>query len=258
MRSGSAVGVVPSLLVLRHVPHEDLGTFAPLLTQLGCPFRYLDVTRPGVVFPPLRNVLGLIVLGGPMGVYEKREHPFLRGELAYLRRALKAEKPLLGVCLGAQLIAHALGARVYPNTVKEIGWYPLHRTALGERDPLFSRFPKTSTVFQWHGDTFDLPKGAHLLATAPLCRNQAFVWGRRVYGLQFHVEVNAAMVRRWLKQPGVDRELSASGAQSRRMILNEVSQKAGRLETWSSRVFLEFASLLGFPGPRSHSLPRRK
>lgn len=206
------------VLVFRHVPHEGLGTLAPALRSAGFPVRVIDIARGRPALPSPERLSALIVMGGPMGVYEKSKHPFLRREIAYIRRAIRAQRPVLGVCLGAQLIAHALGKRVYPNGKKEIGWYPLHRTAAARRDPLFSRFPKTATVFQWHGDTFDLPNGGTLLATSPRCRRQAFRWGDRVYGLQFHVEVDPAMVREWLSQPGVDEELQAVDGRARREI----------------------------------------
>src|ERR1044071_6787905 len=113
-------------------------------------------------------------MGGPMGVYEKDRYPFLKKELRLVKKFLASGKPALGICLGAQLIGHALGARVYPNRHKEIGWYPLRLTRDGRRDPLFAGFPARPRVFQWHGDTFENPRGATLLARSPLCRRQAF------------------------------------------------------------------------------------
>lgn len=237
--------VDPIVLVLRHVPHEDLGTFAARLQDQKIPFHYLDVQDPRAPYPRLKDVSGVVVMGGPMGVYEKKNHPFLKREIVFLKKALRAGKPVLGVCLGAQLIAHALGARVYPHAVKEIGWYPLGRTPAGARDPLFRRFPAATTVFQWHGDTFDVPSGARLLATSPLCRAQAFVWGRGVYGLQFHVEVDGPLVRRWLKQPGVSRELKVPQAQSRREIERGTKRHAERLARLSSHLMGTWVTFLG-------------
>jgi GMP synthase-like glutamine amidotransferase len=150
-------------------------------------------------------------MGGPMGVYEVDRHPFLRQEIKAIRRFIDAGKPVLGVCLGAQLTAAALGADVYPNKKKEIGWYPIDLTPEGKKDPLFADFNKRETVFQWHGDTFDLPPGAVPLAESPLCRNQAFRWGDKVYGLQFHIEVSIAMIRDWLAQPGAEAEVGSAG-----------------------------------------------
>lgn len=130
----------------------------------------------------------LIILGGPMGVYEEEEHPWLRIEKDYISEAIRGEKFVLGICLGAQLIASALGSRVYPHTEKEIGWCQLERTKEGESSQLFNGFPETFTVFQFHGDTFDLPKGAVRLAESEACLNQAFLYDNRTIGLQFHPE----------------------------------------------------------------------
>ena len=244
------------VLVFRHVPHEGLGTLAPALRAAGYPLRVIDIARGRPALPSPRELAALIVMGGPMGVYEKTKHPFLRREITYIRRALRAKTPVLGVCLGAQLIAHALGQRVYPNRQKEIGWYPLHRTAAARRDALFAHFPKTATVFQWHGDTFDLPVGATLLATSPRCRHQAFRWGNRVYGLQFHVEVDPAMVREWLSQPGVDRELRSVEGRARREIRRHRPARSRGLQRLAGPLFQGWAGVLnGTPPPRA-SRPR--
>lgn len=249
------------VLVFRHVPHEGLGTLAPALRAAGYPVRVIDIARGRPALPSPRSLSALIVMGGPMGVYEKSKYPFLRREIAYLRRAIRAKKPLLGVCLGAQLIAHALGQRVYPNDKKEIGWYPLHRTDAARRDPLFASFPKTAAVFQWHGDTFDLPKGATLLATSPRCRHQAFRWGDRVYGLQFHVEVDPAMVREWLSQPGVDQELQAVDGRTRREIRLHRHRRWRGLRRLAQPLFQGWVGILrgtaGLPGRRLAPTPSR-
>jgi GMP synthase (glutamine-hydrolysing) len=133
----------------------------------------------------------LIVMGGPMGVYEETQYPWLAVEKELIRGAIAANKPVLGICLGAQLIAAALGAKVYPNREKEIGWYPVTF-----HEPLA---PSPGTVFHWHGDTFDLPAGATRLAETPVCKNQAYRVGDRVYGLQFHFEVTPAAMETMLE-----------------------------------------------------------
>lgn len=209
----------PSVLVLRHARHEGPGTIASFLKTAGVEHRCLDVFKTPA-FPSLDSVSGLVVMGGPMGVYETSRFSFLVRELAFLRKAIAAGKPVLGVCLGAQLIAHALGARVYPHTVKEIGWGKIRLTSAGKKDPWMkpaSRFP---WVFQWHGDTFDLPRGARRLATSALCKNQAFRYGAHVYGLQYHIELDGPMIRNWLTQPGAAKDLAAVGPRTRRDILD--------------------------------------
>lgn len=135
----------------------------------------------------------LVVMGGPMSVNDEREFPWLVEEKQFVRRILAAGKPVLGICLGAQLIANALGARVYPNRAKEIGWFPIH--GVPSDDPDTFRLPATADVFHWHGETFDLPTGAVHLARSAHCEHQAFQVGRRALGLQFHLETTPASAR---------------------------------------------------------------
>ena len=149
------------------------------------------------MIPPHLDYAALIFLGGPMSVND--DLPYLRREMEIIREAIGRLQPVLGICLGAQLIAKALGAKVYANAQKEIGWFDLHFTPAAAADPLFSGL-KTETVFHWHGETFDLPSGADLLASSELCRNQAFRVNSHVYGLQFHLEVTPAMVADWSVQ----------------------------------------------------------
>ena len=138
----------------------------------------------------------LVVLGGPIGAYEEELYPFLADELRVIERRLAAGRPVLGICLGSQLMARALGARVYPGTGKEIGWAPLQLTAAG-RDSCLAPLGGGAPVLHWHGDTFDLPKGASLLASTPRYKNQAFAWQRHGLALQCHIEATAAGLERW-------------------------------------------------------------
>src|SRR5262249_26269785 len=140
------------------------------------------------------DLQGLVVMGGPMSVNDGNKYPFLLPEIQLIEKVLNEKKPVLGVCLGAQLIAKALGCRVYPNKHRELGWHPIELTKHAAVDPLFGVLPKKLNVFHWHGETFDLPSGATLLARSKLCENQAFRWGDNAYGLQFHVEVTPTMV----------------------------------------------------------------
>ncbi len=130
----------------------------------------------------------LVVMGGPMGVHDDLEYPWLREEKSLIRKSIDGGKIVLGICLGAQLIADVMGARVTKNKYREIGWFPVNREIDGSESPLADAFPEMLDVFHWHGDTFEIPEGARLLATSEACRNQGFVYEDRVVGLQFHLE----------------------------------------------------------------------
>lgn len=182
------------LVVLEHVAWEHLDQWGPTLESAGMRGACLYA---GDKLPALEDVQGVVVMGGSMNVYEEEAYPFLAPENAFIREALRLGIPYLGVCLGAQLLAKALGARVYANPVREIGYYRIECTEKPLGDPLLAGLPKHFTALQWHGDTFDLPPGARLLATSPTCRNQAFRYGRNAYGLQFHLEVGPEMVADW-------------------------------------------------------------
>ena len=186
------------VVLIRHVPHESAGTLEIALAGAGVEFRYLDVASTYPCSLDCKELPGLVVLGGPMNVDETDKYPFLRDEIAWIREAVEAGVPLLGICLGSQLLAKAFGARVYPGPLKEIGWYPLELSAAAGNDRLFTGCGTALTVFQWHGDTFDLPRGAVQLAHSPLYRNQAFRVGPCAYGLQFHIEMTAEMIDDWL------------------------------------------------------------
>ena len=170
--------------VLQHVPFEGLGSIAAWLDRRGASVTW---TRFQVLeeLPPLEPIDLIIALGGPMSVNDEADLPWLRAEKRFLAEAIAAHKAVLGICLGAQLIASALGARVYPNAEKEIGWFPV--TAAPHDRECF-RFPDEIEVFHWHGETLDLPPDAVHLAGSAACRNQAFQIGDRVLGLQFHLE----------------------------------------------------------------------
>jgi GMP synthase-like glutamine amidotransferase len=184
------------VLAFRHVPFEHLGLIAPALEAHGLEWEYVDLFRdPGRPLPPAD---GLIFMGGPMSAND--DLPFIRRELELIEGAVAAGHPVLGVCLGAQLLARALGARVYRNPVKEIGWFPVYWTEMATHDPLLCGLSSPETVFHWHGETFDLPGGAVWLAWSDACRNQAFRAAPGVYGFQFHLEVTPEMIAGWIRE----------------------------------------------------------
>jgi GMP synthase (glutamine-hydrolysing) len=180
-------------VAIRHVAFEDLGTLGGLLEARGFDVRYVEAGRDDVAAVGDADLL--VVLGGPIGAYEDETYPFLAAEAALVEARLRAGKPIVGICLGAQIMARALGARVYPNAVKEIGWAPLALTEAG-RDSCLAPLGE-ARVLHWHGDTFDLPAGATLLASTRECLNQAYSWGRCALALQCHVEVKTQDLERW-------------------------------------------------------------
>ena len=235
--------MTPHVLILRHVAHESAGTLENALAQAELEFHYLDLfdTYPSSI--NCKQLLGLVILGGPMNVDEVQKNPFLADEFQWIRQAIDAGIPLLGICLGSQMLAKAMGARVYPNGIKEIGWYPLELTSAGVADPLFAGCNPKLTVFQWHGDTFDLPPGAVHLAQSPLCRTQAFRIGPAAYGLQFHIEMTAEMIEDWLTESGNCRELAGLDYIDPRAIRQKTPQELPALQKLAAKVLGRFAAL---------------
>ncbi len=196
------------ILIIKNVFTEGPGTIADYLHAEKIPSTLCDLSI-GAAVPELGSFTHLLIMGGPMAVYEMDRYPYLINEAQLINAAIKANKHILGVCLGAQMVAHALGARVYAGGRKEIGWYEIALTPEGMKDPLMSSLAldgkSAAQVFQWHGDTFDLPAGAVRLASSDLYPNQAFRYSDRVYALQFHIEVTPKIVSDWLKdEKGVD------------------------------------------------------
>jgi GMP synthase (glutamine-hydrolysing) len=179
---------------LRHVAFEDLDGFASVLAGRGFAVSYVEATTDDLAATAADTADLLIVLGGPIGAYEDTAYPFLAPEIALIARRLERGLPVLGICLGAQLMARALGARVYPSGGKEIGFAPIDLSAAGARSPLAAW---ETPVLHWHGDIFDLPAGAVHLARTALTPNQAFAWQRHGLALQFHVETTARGLERW-------------------------------------------------------------
>lgn len=186
---------------LQHVPFESPAGIGDWVSARGHRLTITHLYRREVL-PSLESVDWIVVMGGPMNVYEYRLHPWLREEKAFLAAALKANKTILGVCLGAQLLADVLGVKVYQNTEKEIGWLPISLRSGPGRELFFPGAPRELTVFHWHGDTFDLPAEAHWLASSAGCAHQAFALGERVVGLQFHIETTPLSVAALIENCG--------------------------------------------------------
>ena len=188
---------------LQHVPFEGPGAIADWAAERG---HGLEITPlyAGAEPPAQDRFDRWVVMGGPMGIYDEGEHPWLKMEKAFLRETMEAGKSIVGICLGAQLLADVLGARVYPGPQKEIGWFPVELVDAAARSDLFGPLPERFQVFHWHGDTFDLAPGALLLASSGVCANQAFLHAGRVLGLQFHLESTRETVRAIVSNCGDD------------------------------------------------------
>ncbi len=211
------------LLAVENWKGEHLGYFEELAEEHGVEVEYRRLWKGDSLDGALEESELLVFLGGPMSVNDEGEYPYLAEEKRVIRQAVAENKPVLGICLGAQLIASALGARVYPGEVKELGWYRLLLTEAGAQDSVFSALPKEHEVFQWHGETFELPRGAVLLAGSELYPNQAFRVGRS-YALQYHLEVTLGMIEDWVRSEPEVRERVLEDAESRVERLNRLAE----------------------------------
>jgi GMP synthase-like glutamine amidotransferase len=180
--------------VIKHTAFEGPGSIATWAKERGYRMETTEVAQ-GQALPSPRDFDALVLMGGPMSVNDEEKHPWLRPEKALVRETLGLGRKVLGVCLGAQMIASALGAKVRTNTLEEIGWFPIEATAAGQKHPFFKRMPPVLMAFHWHGETFDLPSGAVHLARSAACEHQAYALGTQALALQCHMEVDAASLR---------------------------------------------------------------
>ena len=232
--------------VIRHVAFEDLGSFAGPLVRHGYGIEYVDAGLDDLARPAVAEADLLVVLGGPISAVDDRQYPFLADEVRILERRLGAGRPTMGICLGAQLMARALGARVYGAGAREIGWGPLSLTEAGGASALRHLAPDKTSVLHWHGDTFDLPRGAVRLASTAVCENQAFGWGERGLALQFHVEVTAGGLERWFI--GHTLEIESTPGISVAELRASTARAAPALERQGGAFFRQWLAELG-PGP---------
>jgi len=188
------------IVFLKHIPIEGPGTIGLFFEKTPYKIKIFELDQGDPLPETLEGIEAVVVLGGPMNVYEEEKYPFLKEEDEFLKRALRQSIPLLGICLGSQMLAKVNGARVEKARQEEIGWSEIHLTRDGRCDPLFEGLDEKLAVFQWHEDTFSVPVGGQLLATSEVCHNQAIKVGENAYGLQFHVEVTQDIIESWIKQ----------------------------------------------------------
>ena len=229
----------PFVIALQHVPCEGVGTIGEVLRGRGVHIRVVCVHRGDRVPSGLDGARGLVIMGGPLSAYETDRFPHLREELRLIEGALHAGVPVLGVCLGSQLLAAALGARVYAAGHSEIGWYDVRLRTATRADAMWKDVEETFPALHWHGDIFDLPRQGVSLARSAMTEHQAFRWGERAYGLLFHIEVSRphveAMVRAFHDEIGPARAAS---------ILSGLDLHIGPVERLGSLVFDRWTDLV--------------
>ncbi|HEY0506229.1 MAG TPA: gamma-glutamyl-gamma-aminobutyrate hydrolase family protein [Lysobacter sp.] len=253
---------MPRLLVFQHVAAEPLGTLDRLIRRRGHRIRFANFERQPDFEPNLDRYRGLVVLGGPMNVEDQAQRPHLKTELRAIERMLEQGKPVLGICLGAQLLAHVLGAPVRRHHEPEIGWYPLRTTMAGREDRVLAPLGDGAPVFQWHRYSFDVPRDAVHLARTEGCEQQAFRYGDNAYGFQFHLEMDEALIERWLANPAYRTELAElAGLDPTRAdvdaIRRHTREHIAGMQAQADEVFNHFLDLVGRP-QRRLTLPSRE
>ena len=247
----------PKILVFQHVPYEPLGTLDPLLKEAGFRLRYVNFGRDPELRPTLDRYAALVVLGGPMNADQIDSYPNLIAEVDILREAVARDMSVLGICLGAQLLAKALGGSVSRNPTREIGWYDVDLTDQGAADPVLGTFTRRQQVFQWHEDGIELPEGSVHLASSSASRVQAFRHAEHVYGLQFHLEVDRSLIERWLTVPGNQAVLAEErGTIDPDRIREQTVQSIDALQRLSRRTFSRWIDRFELT-PRRRPLPSR-
>ncbi len=247
----------PKILVFQHVPYEPLGTLDPLLKAAGFRIRYVNFGRDPGQQPSLDGYAALIVLGGPMNADDVANFPNLATEVGIIQEALQRDVSILGICLGAQLLAKALGGSVQPGAGREIGWHTVDLTEDGQCDAVLSDFGTRTEVFQWHDDNIVLPPGTVHLASSERCPAQAFRYGEHAYGFQFHLEADGPLIERWLRVPDHETELLIEdGSVDPAKIRRKINASIGPLIALSNATFQHWVDRFEIR-PRRQTLPSR-
>jgi GMP synthase (glutamine-hydrolysing) len=246
------------VMVFKHVAAEPLGLLDPMIRQRGHRIRFVNFHRHPDASPEIDRYQALVVLGGPMHVQDMDRRAHLKTECLLIERALAQGMPVLGICLGAQLIAHVLGGRVGPAARPEIGWYPIRpRRPAVEEDPVLRPLRDEQPVFQWHSHAFEVPECAVHLADSESCAGQAFRYDASAWGFQFHLELDERLIRRWMNSPAHIAELESSGLDATpEAILADTASHLGSARALADPVFGNWLDQLG-PKAAQRTLPSR-
>jgi GMP synthase (glutamine-hydrolysing) len=224
-------------LVLQHIECEPPGVYEDVLLERGVDIERVELDR-GETLPPWSEFDAMIAMGGPMSVNDADDHPWLTDEKRTIANAVHAGVPFWGICLGVQLLAASLGARVYPGPAPEVGLMNVTLSDSALADPIFEGLPREVLTLQWHGDTFDLPDGAVALAGSPAYPNQAFRWGERAYGVQFHLEVSTEMAKEWATVPAYEEYLErVQGPGALPRLIGELEEAADTMRSRGRTLF---------------------
>ncbi|NQT24215.1 type 1 glutamine amidotransferase [candidate division KSB1 bacterium] len=222
------------LHVLQHVPFETPAYILDWARGRNLPV----MTTPLYQAPNYPNQMdfdALVIMGGPMGVHDEGEHHWLKNEKHFIEKAIISEKKILGICLGAQLLASVLGAKVYKNPDKEIGWYPVSLSGDGQSNPLLKDLPATFNAFHWHGDTFDIPEHGIRIAESKACTNQGFVMNNHIIGLQFHLESTTTSIKE-LVENGRSELVEGKWIQNEEVLMNQTDQHVAESNRWMASI----------------------
>ena len=230
-----------TIRVIQHIECETPGTIADILNEKGISIQTVDAYKGEPVPKEMGAAAGLVIMGGPMGVYEEERYPFVCDEIRLIEQAVKEDKAVLGVCLGSQLLAKALGARVTKGKKKEIGWYPVSLTEGATKDRLWTGVEPSFIAYHWHGDVFELPRGAEPLASSALTPCQAFRYGERAYGFLFHMEVTEKIIGEMVRTFAAELKEERLDGQE---IVKAAQNYLPRLQDTGAVVFRRWAELL--------------
>ena len=224
-------------IILQHISCEPPGVYEDILMEKGAFIHRVEIDE-GQQLPDWRGFDAIIAMGGPMSVNDDATLPWLTAEIRWVREAVLAGQPFWGVCLGVQLLAASLGARVYAGPKPEIGMMPVYLTPAAQDDTVFAGLPRELLTFQWHGETFDLPEGAVLLATSTAFPNQAFRWKEKAYGVQFHLEISADLAKQWSQVPDYKAALErVLGVDAATKVVGDVRREEKALHSHARSMF---------------------